>query len=55
MYRKCDNCHYSEPVYFKDEDNGEFYAFQGIIFCNKKDNFVKFNEKDVIQGGQCDV
>ncbi len=41
MCKECKNCKYSEPIYFKDEENGEFYAFKNIVFCNKKDDFIK--------------
>lgn len=45
--KKCDNCEYADPVYFKDNENGEFYAYgiQTIVNCMLYNKFIINQQK----------
>ena len=39
---ECENCEYADKVYFKDNENGEFYEYKTstIVNCMKYNDFV---------------
>lgn len=43
----CNNCEYCTRLYFKDENNGDFYMFSSdsIFLCEKYDEFIIGGDK----------